>query len=181
MNEETVKTAPEAQDLLLRFDANKETFHFTKHHIFQIKAANRAEADQDGKGSGGANKGEVYFDEATNKLIVREKEKQTTGFKRKVRDVLDDIGSDDETDKKEKDVPTSKKRSKSNGGRMEDETLAARMLRKANMLNKKDNIHIIRESGELYKAKGSTRGDVMIPGRIAPHAFVQLNPMVGIC
>jgi hypothetical protein len=59
-----------------------------------------------------------------------------------------------------------------------EETLAARMLRKANMLRKKNVTHNIRESGEQYRAKGRTQGDLNIPGRAAPHAFVQLNPMV---
>lgn len=45
------------------------------------------------------------------------------------------------------------------------------------MLRKKDNLHIVREAGDVYKAKGNTKGDVYIPGKAAPHAFIQLNPM----
>ena len=38
--------------------------------------------------------------------------------------------------------------------------------------------HKVRESGIAYMAKGRTGGDVYIPGKAQPHAFVQLNPIV---
>jgi hypothetical protein len=89
---------------------------------------------------------------------------------------LSGIGSDseDEEEKKEPEVGNLLNKVKGKG----EETLAARMLRKANMLRKKNVTHNIRESGEQYRAKGRTQGDLNIPGRAAPHAFVQLNPMV---
>lgn len=175
MQEEQTKT--KGEDLLLRFDATKESFHFTKHQVFQIKASSK----QDSTNVKSATpKGEVYFDEVTNKLIVREKEKSNTGFKRKTKDVLDGVGSDDEDedDVKEK-AASGKKLSKGSTPKREEETLAARVLRKANMQKKNENVHFVRESGEMYRAKGQTKGDMVIPGRAAPHAFVQLNPMVG--
>ena len=56
--------------------------------------------------------------------------------------------------------------------------MAARLLEKH---KKKDyeNVHTIREVGDTYKAKdGKTKGDVTIPGKAAPHAFIQFNPIV---
>lgn len=175
MVEEQTKT--QGEDLLLRFDAAKESFHFTKHQIFQIKASNKTDATA---AKATTPKGEVYFDEVTNKLVVREKEKSNIGFKRKTKDVLDGVGSDDEDD----DTAPQKAgldKKKSNGTTVkkgEEETLAARVLRKANMQKKGEALHFVRESGDTYRAKGQTKGDVMIPGKAAPHAFVQLNPMV---
>ena len=175
-----------AEDLLLRFDASKEAFHFTKHHVFQLKANNKAEEGKAQK-QGTEDRGDVYFDEETNKLVVKDKKgAKSSSFKRKA-DVLDDVavGSDDESDDDKKtkaEDKNSKSRKDGKNGKgaqgQEEETLAARMLKKYGMKQKKENGHFIRESGELYKAKGSTRGDVMIPGKAAPHAFVQLNPMV---
>lgn len=57
-------------------------------------------------------------------------------------------------------------------------TLAAKMLERARKKNTNVLVHGVRESGLTYMAKKGTRGDVKIPGRPNPHAFVQLNPIV---
>ena len=57
-------------------------------------------------------------------------------------------------------------------------TLAARMIERAKKKNENQLVHSVRESGLSYKAKRGTRGDVRIPGRPEPHAFIQLNPLV---
>ena len=57
-------------------------------------------------------------------------------------------------------------------------TLAAIMLDRAKRKRQNELVHNVRESGISYKAKKGTRGDVKIPGRPNPHAFVQLNPLV---
>jgi uncharacterized protein (DUF2267 family) len=181
MNMELGGGKKQGEDLLMKFDAANESFHFTKHQIFQIKANDKNNKEKlDVEDS--QHRGDVYFDEQTNKLVVKEKEKKTAGFKRKP-DALDGVGSDDE-EEDEKTTASGKgnKGDGHQGGKkaMQEETLAARMLKKANMLKKNDNVHNIRESGEMYRAKGNTRGDVLIPGKAAPHAFVQLNPMVNI-
>jgi hypothetical protein len=180
MIEEAIGKSKAGEDLLLRFDASKEAFHFTKHHIFQIKAASKSEGGQPGKGVASNPRGEVYFDELTNKLVVREKEKSNTGFKRKAKDVLDGIGSDDEDEDDEPKKAGPGKKQATGKSTKEEETLAAKVLKRYNMQKKQDNVHFIRESGEMYRAKGQTKGDVAIPGKAAPHAFVQLNPMVAI-
>ena len=168
----------------MKFDSMKEQFHFSKHQVFQIKAANKAEEEKV-KAKDDVQHGDVWVDETTGKLMVRDTPlTKASGFKRK-HDPINGIGSDDEDDEEDqvKDELSKNKKKKTDAEDKtskadQQETLAARMLKKANMLGKKDNTHFVRESGEMYKAKGQTKGDVLIPGKIAPHAFVQLNPMV---
>lgn len=90
-----VEASGEAEDLLLKFDSNKESFHFTKHHVFMVKAANK---EQQNKGEDAADtiKGDIYFDERSGKLVVRDAERKSLfGAKRKA-DALKGIGSDSE-------------------------------------------------------------------------------------
>lgn len=58
-------------------------------------------------------------------------------------------------------------------------TLGSLALERASKRNRNLLVHQIRESGEEYKprVKGA-RGDISIPGRPQPHAFIQLNPLV---
>lgn len=117
-------------------------------------------------------KGDVYIDE-NNKLIVKEKKSTNISKRKNNKDILDiDNDSEDEVEE------SKNKKSKNGNNNGKEETLAARMLKKHNMVKKDVGLHMVRESGEIYKAKGSTRGDVSIPGKAAPHAFIQLNPMV---
>jgi len=44
--------------------------------------------------------------------------------------------------------------------------------------NKNNLVHNVQESGDTFKAKGETGGDVVRKGKPDPYAFIQLNPKV---
>ena len=44
--------------------------------------------------------------------------------------------------------------------------------------NKNNLVHNVQESGDTFKAKGDTGGDVVRKGKPDPYAFIQLNPKV---
>ena len=44
--------------------------------------------------------------------------------------------------------------------------------------NKNNPVHNVQESGDTFKAKGETGGDVVRKGKPDPYAFIQLNPKV---
>lgn len=85
----------EVEDLLVKFDSNKESFHFTKHHVFMVKAANKAQ-EAKAEEAAATMQGDIYFDERSGKLVIRDAEKKSLfGAKRKA-DALKGIGSDSE-------------------------------------------------------------------------------------
>lgn len=161
---------PEHKNLLLKFDQNEETFHFVEHPTLSLQS-NRKKMDlsQNDDDSGPGNDDLVYYNEKENRLVIRERAAKLIGFKRR-RQQIDDEAVEEEAHGDEK---VSRKKIKEEKG----QTLAARLLEKH---KKKDyeNVHTIREVGDTYKAKdGKTKGDVTIPGKAAPHAFIQFNPI----
>eukprot|EP01016_Furgasonia_blochmanni_P052652 TRINITY_DN8423_c0_g2_i3.p1 TRINITY_DN8423_c0_g2~~TRINITY_DN8423_c0_g2_i3.p1 ORF type:complete len:156 (+),score=55.23 TRINITY_DN8423_c0_g2_i3:47-469(+) len=62
-----------------------------------------------------------------------------------------------------------------------DEDEAGAMVRKMKKMEKevsrKRQVHLVKQSGEMYKPKdGRTGGDIVLPGKPDPYAFIQLNP-----
>lgn len=53
-----------------------------------------------------------------------------------------------------------------------------RKLAKDKTHKKIDYIHDVKESGQSFKAKGNTGGDVQLKDKPEPYAFIQLNAKV---
>eukprot|EP01017_Pseudomicrothorax_dubius_P004111 TRINITY_DN10752_c0_g1_i1.p1 TRINITY_DN10752_c0_g1~~TRINITY_DN10752_c0_g1_i1.p1 ORF type:complete len:170 (-),score=47.88 TRINITY_DN10752_c0_g1_i1:153-662(-) len=124
-------------NLLLKYDQNKESFHFVEHGIVRAREADRKRRQDDGDD-------DVKFDELKQKLIVNSKI-MLTGKKRRRDANAEDLFKES----KEMRGPTEKRKSQ---------------------------IHLVKESGDTFKPKGATGGDVKIPTRPEPYAFIQLNP-----
>jgi len=159
-----VEEKPEQKNILLKFDENNETFHFIDGPTLSMqsnKIQQQSRIDEE------ANKDElVYFDEKSGRLIIKEQERKQIGFKRR-RQQMDDEGAADNSD-----IHTRKKIKED-----KSTTLSQRLLAKHNTKNN-EFVHSIRETGDSYKVKdGKTQGDVMIPGKAQPHAFIQFNPI----
>lgn len=43
---------------------------------------------------------------------------------------------------------------------------------------KVETVHVVRESGEMFRPKSRAGGDIQVKGRPEPFAFIQLNPKV---
>lgn len=116
---------------------------------------------------------DIYFDKALNKLIVKGGATNTQVKRKKDK-------FDEEMDS------LAKEEGKTSGLRQTERivhkpedgpTYASKVLEKYKKRDLGSSIHNIRESGEGYKATRGTKGDMLIPGRPDPHAFVQLNPL----
>lgn len=124
-------------DLLLKYDAETEKFHFIEHPLQKIKEKIQLEEEKQKK---------MELEMLKGKIVVREF-KEETGKKRRRED---------------EGVVTE-----GHGGNNNKKTLKA--LKGA---------HIVKESGETFKAKNSSHGDLKLAGKPNPYAFIQLNPQV---
>jgi len=124
-------------DLLLKYDAETEKFHFIEHPLAKIKAKIQLEEEKRRK---------IELEMLKGKIIVKEM-KEETGKKRRREDY--------ETFNNNLEAVSHQKTSKEIKG-----------------------THIIKESGETFKAKNKSHGDLMLSGKPNPYAFIQLNPKV---
>eukprot|EP01015_Nassula_variabilis_P033638 TRINITY_DN8128_c0_g1_i7.p1 TRINITY_DN8128_c0_g1~~TRINITY_DN8128_c0_g1_i7.p1 ORF type:complete len:341 (-),score=103.91 TRINITY_DN8128_c0_g1_i7:110-1132(-) len=161
-------------NLLLKFDTLKEKFHFAEHPIVAVKKKEKENQLQEKKRTE-----DVVFNEKTRQIIVYEDEK-LTGKKRrrnKEEDTEEDILADKVGKGKNMDIE----------GVAINEAVGHQSLTSGNKLtklkkinekgeSKKKLVHNVKESGDIYRPKSAAGGDVVLPGRPTPYAFVQLNP-----
>lgn len=123
-------------DLLLKYDAESEKFHFIEHPLAKMKEKLKKDEEK---------KRQLELEILKGKIVVHEF-KEETGKKRRREDQYED--NEEKHDNKNKNSVIK-------------------------------GAHIIKESGETFKPKGAmTKGDLMLPGKPNPYAFIQLNPKV---
>lgn len=121
-------------DLLLKYDANTEKFHFVEHPLAKIKEKAREEEK----------KAQIFdLHVKSGKIVVTSEE---TGKKRK---------------------------------RVEENEEKNEVFGKKEMKLREKMGHLVKESGETFRNKElKAQGDLLIPGKPNPYAFIQLNPQV---
>lgn len=159
-------------NLLLKFDSASEKFHFTKHHLFEIKQKNAKQEQK--KEEDKSRRQDVYYDKVLEKLIIKEAPVASVSGKRK-RDKLDEVlGDNVYVEGGEEGMRTTKRYiHKPEDG----QTYAGKVLSRFQKRRQNNSVHHIRNSGIEYQGRGGAKGDMNIPGRPDPFAFMQLNPL----
>ena len=127
-------------DLLLKYDAETEKFHFIEHPLASIKEKLRIEEEK---------RKEMELEILKGKIVVHEFNEETGKKRRREENDHKDFITSHQTSEKSKKIKNIK------------------------------GSHIIKESGQTFRPKGkTTKGDVLLPGKPNPYAFIQLNPKV---
>lgn len=148
--EKDLKT-DDSYNLLLKYDTEKEQFHFVEHTVKKAKENLKQEQENN----------DVFFQ--NGKLIVKETPDES-GKKRRREDkyaTMESILHQEQEEKGSKENQSKAKADKKNKG----------------ALLPFDPVHVFKESGGSYRPHDSvTGGDVKVKGKPEPYAFVQLNP-----
>lgn len=116
------------------------------------------------------NNGDVYYNKKTKKLIIKQqKSKQETGHKRTLEAF--------ENENANQHVQKLKKKNQNKNAEV-GTNMGARVLKRIKMttLRRKDKVHFIQQSGDLYKNKFNG-SDMKLVNKPDPHAFIQFNPV----
>jgi hypothetical protein len=168
----------ESKNLLLKYDNASQRFHFVEHPAFQLKRAQKEEEVLRKATPSGGEKmrplkdRDVFFDEETKQLVVNSRKgaSGSTGVKRR-KEMDDELGLEIEDS-------TGPQATSSSG---QKQSYAASLYDRIHgpKQKKKQGVHSVVESGSSYKSSHAS-GDVVLPDRPAPHAFIQFNPMVSL-
>ncbi|KAL4431808.1 hypothetical protein ABPG74_015248 [Tetrahymena malaccensis] len=150
MESENLAKQKEEKNLLLKFDQDNQQFHFVPNTGLK-KMKEKLNEENERK--------EVEY--IKGKIIVREAIEDMTGKKRRREDKY---ATYDSIVQEERDINDNEK------------TITSRKLTQKRTDNKNSLVHNIKESGDTFKAKGETGGDVVRKGKPDPYAFIQLNP-----
>ena len=147
----------------LIYDFENERYFFNTRGDIKKKRKQREKAPN-------KNNGDVYFDRRSKKLIIKQqKSKQETGYKRTLEAFEDDNAK--------KHVEKLKKINYNKNAEV-GTNLGARVLKRIKMTTqgRKDKVHFIQESGNLYRNKFNG-SDMKLVNKPDPHAFIQFNPI----
>ncbi|EGR30041.1 pre-rRNA processing protein, putative [Ichthyophthirius multifiliis] len=138
----------EDKNLLLKYDKEEQQFHFVENNnLKKIKLKLKQKNEEN----------DVEY--LKGKIIVNEPIQDITGKKRRRENQYQTY---DSILQEEREIN-------------QENTINIREASK-NVNQKNNFVHNIKESGDTYKAKGDTGGDVIKKGKPDPYAFIQLNP-----
>lgn len=173
--EEEVEEANDEEEFLEEFGDISKLKEFFNEGI--IKSKKQEKTEKSGKSK---KKGDIYFDEATGKLIITQKKiTPKLSGKRKFSDFeTDDAGLDSGSKnmnnlkrKRPREFTSKQKREQSE---LKFKKIISNVTKRNRHLN--EAVHTIQESGRSYRNK-SGGGDAALKNRVTPHAFIQFNPV----
>ena len=173
--EEEIEEADDEEEFLEEFGDISKLKQFFKEGI--VKNKKQEKTEKMGKSK---KKGDVYFDEATGKLIITQKKiTPKLSGKRKFSDFeTDDAGLESGAKKmnnlkrkRPREFTSKQKREQSE---LKFKKIISNVTKRNRHLN--EAVHTIQESGRSYKNKLGG-GDAAMKNRASPHAFIQFNPV----